>query len=493
MKKVFWLATLAFLGVACSDSDNNEGGGGGDTSELAAPDVTISDITGTSFTASWQAVNGADEYRYEITCETTDGTTAVAAGYIPASPLTIDALMPATEYKVRIAARAEGVTSKNWFTQMITTQGTVETGFSLAPFEKYHSSGYVYPFARVEATNPEVYYWVSAVPEEQLADAASWIEEDIDYYLSNGLSWDQLIEMGLINKGDADSAPFNFADYGDFVFAVAAVGKTMSGIQLLSEPTFSYPFWAESPDTSIQHTSTIDDFAGEWMLTTAGTTTISDDNMLDTTDGEIFPVTITKNADGTGFTLEGWGGDRNRYASYALKLDYQNDSEGFNAFTISFPQSITSENGITWEYASWFIFTGTIEGEQQSLYVPYDSTMAETAPAWAIGFKGFVANENKTVVKIFGQDYTDPSTGGEGAYMWGIWPVGTNASGDQVLLNASYGEPLAFYYLTRKDVAEGKVLALPDVSQISSQTKAPAMPAKKSSETKSKRCFSRVM
>lgn len=489
MKKIFLLAALAFLGVACSDSDNNEGGG---TSGLAAPDVTISEITGTSFTASWQAVKGADEYRYEITCETADGTTAIAAGYTPASPLTIDALMPATEYKVRIAARAEGVTSQNWFTQMVTTQGTVETNFTLTPCEKYHSSGYVYPFARVETTDAETYYWISAVPEEQMADAVSWIEADIDYYLSNSVTWEQLVEMGLINKGNADSVPFNFTDYGNFVFAAAAVGKTMSSIQLLSEPVFSYPFWAEAPDVSMQHTSAIDDFTGEWMLTTAGTTT-TEGNQLTTTDGEIFPVTITKNADGTGFTLEGWGGDRNPYASYGMKLDYQTDTEGFNTFTISFPQPITSEYGITWEYASWFLFNGTVEGEQQTLYMAYDSTMAETVPAWALGFKGFVANENKTVVKIFGQDYTDPSTGGEGAYMWGIWPVGTNASGEQILLNASYSEPLAFYYLTRKDVAEGKVLTLPDVSQIGSQTSVPAMPAKKNSETESKLCFSRVM
>lgn len=469
MKKIiFGLAAAALLGVSCSDSDQNNEEPDKPTSGLAAPEVTFVQITETSFSASWPAVEGAEEYRYEVTTEIGGTTKAIAADYTPATTLTIDALTPLSEYKVRIAARAGGETSRNWFSGTVTTLGASDIAFTITPCEKYHSSGYVYPFARVTPSNPDIYYWVSAVPADQMTDAASWIQEDINYYLSEGYTWDDLLEAGLICQGEAESALFSFADYGDFVFAAAAISKTMSGFQLLSEPSFSYVFWTESLDTPMQHVSTFEDFTGEWVLTTAGTTTLTGDNMLEIAAGEIFPVTIKAGDDGKSFELTGWGGDRNRYSSHALKLDYQAADDGYNKFTISFPQQITEEDNITWEYASWFVFNGTIEGQQQSLYMPYDSGTAETIPAWAVGFSGFVANLNKTVLKIFGQEYTDPSTTGEGAYMMGIWPIGHNAAGELVQLNASYGEPISLFYLTRKDVAEGKVYELPEVSQTGS-------------------------
>lgn len=501
MKKIFILAALTLLGASCSDSNNETGDEPTPTTGLAAPQVTLGDVTATSFTATWPAVDGAEEYRYEVTTaiDGGNGTSAIATGYTPETTLTIDALKPATEYQIRIAARADGVTSNNWFTGTVTTlgdEGGLEISFSITPCEKYHSSGYVYPFARVTPSNTDVYYWVSAIPSDQLEDASTWMQEDIDYYLSQGETWDSLLSAGLICQGEAESALFSFADYGDFTFIVAAVGKTMSGIELLSAPSHSYTFWTESPDTPMQHLSTYEDFTGDWVLTTAGTTAITNDNMLNFAEGEIFPVTITATDDG-GLQLEGWGGTRNSFSTQPLRLDYQTADDGYNTFSISFPQQIPTEDGVTWEYASWFIFSGTIEGAQQTLYMPYDSETAATIPSWSLGFTGFVANLNKTVLKIFGQEYTDSSSG-EGAYMMGIWPIGRNANDEVVLLNGTYNEPIGFYYLTRKEVAEGKVNVLPDVSQQSGvQAKSPAtalhQTRKASAKPAGNRCFQRVL
>ena len=97
--------------------------------------------------------------------------------------------------------------------------------------------------------------------------------------------------------------------------------------------------------------------------------------------------------------------------------------------------------------------------------------MAQSVPAWALGFKGYVANLNQTVIKIFGEEYTDPNTMGEGAYMKGIWPLGSTADGEYVMLNDANEEPTACYYLVRKDVAEGLVLELPDTSNAAAAAK----------------------
>ena len=60
----------AAMAFACSDVDpdvpETPGAQTGD-GEPAAPEVIFSDITSTSFTASWKEVSGADGYRYEVT------------------------------------------------------------------------------------------------------------------------------------------------------------------------------------------------------------------------------------------------------------------------------------------------------------------------------------------------------------------------------------------------------------------------------------------
>ena len=71
----------AAMAFACSDVDpdvpETPGAQTGD-GEPAAPEVIFSDITSTSFTASWEEVSGADGYRYEVTF-VEDGATVTVA------------------------------------------------------------------------------------------------------------------------------------------------------------------------------------------------------------------------------------------------------------------------------------------------------------------------------------------------------------------------------------------------------------------------------
>lgn len=470
MKKILFCAALALFAAACSDSEDTTGGGT-QTSGLKAPEVTFENITSVSFSATWPAVKGADEYRYEVTLTGDEGNTAIAATNTTETSFEFNTLVPGATYEVRVAARADGVTSKNWFYSEVTTSGTGAMTFTITPYEKYSEDGYVYPFAHTVPSDNDLYYWVGAIPSDQTEDAADWIAQDIEYYTSLGLQWDDLLEAGLICQGETDSPLFKFVDYGDFVFMAAAIGKTLSGIKVLSEPSLSHPFWTEAPDQAIRHAAEYDDFLGDWVLTTAGTMTSTPSGTVSETAGSIFPVNIKATSDRNGFELTGWGGDKNRFASHPLRLDYMAESDGYNRFSISFPQQITEENGTTWEYVSWFIFYGTVDGEEAIQYTPYDSEMAQSVPAWALGFKGYVANLNQTVIKIFGEEYTDPNTMGEGAYMKGIWPLGSTADGEYVMLNGTNEEPTACYYLVRKDVAEGLVLELPDTSNAAAAAK----------------------
>lgn len=58
MKKIFILAALTLLGASCSDSNNETGDEPTPTTGLAAPQVTLGDVSATSFTATWPASTG---------------------------------------------------------------------------------------------------------------------------------------------------------------------------------------------------------------------------------------------------------------------------------------------------------------------------------------------------------------------------------------------------------------------------------------------------
>lgn len=451
-------AAFAFAAVSCSE-DNKEDQGNG---ELAAPEVSFKSVTSSSFTAEWPAVKGADSYRYEVTYLDGGRPVAVAAKNLAETTFSLEALKPATEYIVRVVAKAGEKMSPNWYTGNVSTSGSSDMTFKVAPYEQYYKNeGYVYPYAQVEATNPDVYYWVSAVPVASKDSAKDWIEEDINYYLDLGATWDELVEEKLILKGSGESSPFLFNGYNHFYFVVAPIEKTMDGISISGDLTFSYQFWSEGTESAMLHECTYENYVGDWVVQTFGTVR-DEGGKLEVKEGESFPVKIAASADKKTLDLTGWGGSRNKFSDVALKLDFEIDSEDpdYSTVGISFPQEIKKEGEIVWKYVSWYYFAA---GDQVR-YLPYDDKMAETMPSWKKGFSGFIGNLNKTVIKIFPEDYTDPTTG-EGASMMSIWPYGISTTGDtsnDKFLTGKYEEPSGFYFLTRKDVADGKKLALPE-------------------------------
>ena len=452
MKKILIIAAVAAAMASCAKPENPETPGDG---ELAAPAVTFSAVTSSSFTASWEAVDGADEYRYEVTTMVGAQNDIVAVEVTQNTSFSLEALSPGTEYKVRVAARADGATSRNWYEGMVKTEGTSQAALTLVPVEKY-IAGYVYPVAKVTASDENIYYWVSAVPTDRIDEAAEWIQEDIDDNYSSYGGWDGLLEKGLIMQGSGESVGFNFQGYGSFRFVAAAVSSTMSGISVSPELFYSREFYAVAVDEQLSFPAVKEDFLGDWVLTTSGTLH-SVDGMFQTGGGELFDVTISDAGDGT-LLLKGWGGSRSRFAEYPISLDYSQDGE-YGGFSITLPQNIISEDGKDWQYYAWYTFYG---GPTDIAYGPFDPEEYETIPL-AEAFSGFAGNMNGTVLKIFGRQFT--GTDGTGVLISALWPYGgEDAEGRGLYLNGIHEEPLEFYYLVRKDVVEGAVLEMPETS-----------------------------
>ncbi len=179
---------------------------------------------------------------------------------------------------------------------------------------------------------------------------------------------------------------------------------------------FSHQFFAASLQSTISFPAEKDDYIGEWALVTSAT----------------------------------------------LRLGYADDGDGYGAFTITLPQTITTDSGVEWQYYSWCTFYG---GATDVTYFPFDEAYGEQIPL-AEGFSGFAANLNRTVIKISGKQFT--ASDGTGFLITALWPYGTDASGKGVYLNGEHSEPVEMYYLVRKDVAEGEVLEIPDNSTSSS-------------------------
>lgn len=458
---LFVTAALAFAAVSCNEDSKEDITGNGD---LAAPDVSFKSVTSTSFTAEWPAVKGADSYRYEVTYLNNGRPSAVAAKNITGTTFSLDALKPSTEYIVRVVAKAGEKMSVNWYNGNVTTSGSAEVKFTVTPYERYYQKeGYVYPYAGVEVSNPDVYYWVSAIPVENKDNARNWIEEDIAYYLEQEVTWDELVEEKLILKGSGESSPFLFNGYNHFYFVVAVVEKTLDGISVSGDVSFSHQFFSVGTDVTMMHESSYETFVGDWVVRTYGT--VSDvGGSLAGKDGESFPVKIAATQDKKSLELTGWGGTRNKFSGSPLKFDFEHADDNYHTISASFPQEIKQEGEIMWKYCSWYYFTVK---DEKPHYLPFDDKMAEAMPSWKKGFRGFVGNLNKTVIKIFPENYTDPGTG-EGATMMCIWPYGISTTGDSSkdkFLNDEFEQPAAYYFLVRKDVADGKIMELPDTSQ----------------------------
>ena len=293
MKKImlFFVACISCITVAC---DSDDDGTKGDDNKFPAPEVTFSAITGVSFTAGWNALETADSYRYEVSYEKDGQVVAVAAQNTETTTFSLDGLLPATDYSVRVVAKAGGKTISDWFSGTVRTLGGESVTFTVTPYERYIENAFIYPYAEVKPSDSEVYYWVSAIPSNSERDPKEWMQEDIDYYMELGKTWDDLVADKLILKGDAESVPFAFTGYDHYYFIVAPVGKNLSEIVVSGEVSRSYRFWYEAREVQMLHESTYEQFAGEWLLQTSGT--VKEENgSLDVQEvGEEFPVILER-------------------------------------------------------------------------------------------------------------------------------------------------------------------------------------------------------
>ena len=187
---------------------------------------------------------------------------------------------------------------------------------------------------------------------------------------------------------------------------------------------------------------------------------------MEIVDSKPFNVTIAKSGSET-LTITGWGGERNRFSSSPITLNYKKATDKIDEhFTITLPQTIKTEGETEWAYTSWFVLSKMENGVTTSIYQAYDKEYAVTVmPSWKEGFHGYIGNKNKTVIKIEGENYTGSDLGAE---MTGLWPCGMDADGKfSKFLNGSEkgnDDPISMYYLARKDFAEGKIFQAPDVS-----------------------------
>lgn len=461
--KTEFLLTLAII-VATAVSCEKAGSPASVTDEDR---IEVSDVTSSSFTVSWHFVQEAEEYRCEVTYIDPDSIKrSIFLGNTAETSIHLDGLLPDTEYSIRVSPRKDGTTLQQWLTATARTSGTDIT-FQVRPMERYFTAqSCIMPYAEVTPSDKSAYYWVSAIPEEVTdeAEVIEWISSDISSMTDAGYTWDDLVADRLILQGDAETTPFAFYDYGAFRFAAAAVSKNLSGITVSSSPAYSHMFWFENDDQRIMHQSTIDDFLGEWMVKTGAVITGFGNGSLITDAGNtVFPVNIEKSDDGNSLLMYGWGGEDSGFREYPVRLDYNRAADGYDSFSISSPQDITVSDGTAWQYTSWFMFNGTIDGQYVYSYVPYDDTYLDIIPAWQVGFEGYIGNLNRTVIKIFGKDYTDPSTYYEGASMEALWPCGTAQDGSLVLMDGVHKEPSGPYILTRMDVYNGEAMELPSI------------------------------
>jgi hypothetical protein len=462
MKHKIFSILLSVMAIAgCTKSNEEQGGNNG---ALGAPDVQII-AEATSLTAMWNPVNGADGYRIEITY-LADGINAdVVKENIKETNYIAKGLHPGRTYTVRIAATKDGKASSNWFYKDVTTDSKAIT-FEITPYECYDKKGgYLYYSAFVKPSDDGIYYWVGAVAYSSKGDAKSWIETDIQNHIDKGETWESLVKDKYIIQGKSQCG-FEFDGADDMMFTAAAVEKTKKGIEIISDVSMSYPFYAINHGASKSHPATFDDFVGEWVCMPNGQYSRKEDNTLEVVESKPFNVTIAKSGSNT-LTITGWGGDRNRFSSSPITIDYKNATDEIDEhFTITLPQTIKTEGETEWAYTSWFVLSSMKDGVTTSLYQPYDKEYAVTVmPSWKVGFHGYIGNKNKTVIKIEGERYTGSDLGAE---MTGLWPCGMNAEGKfSKFLNGSEkrnDDPISMYYLARKDFAEGKVFQAPDVS-----------------------------
>ena len=488
------LLAAGLVAAACS----KENGSDIPVGELSAPKVTVN-VDVASISASWKGVKGADGYRCEVTYVSGGRNVDVLKVNVSETSFTAEALRPSTKYTVRVAATKDGKASPNWFTEEVQTGNfNSEVSFDITPYEVYNTTtGHIDYMAKVKPSKDNVYYWIGAVPYSQQVDAKLWIEDEISDAVESGATWEALVESGYIVKGDAESV-FAFTGKDEFLFTAAILEHVGSQINVVSDVSVSYPFYAENAENQVSVPCEYKDYVGEWVVKPYDESVYGNSGWsLD--DAESFTVKIAANESGRSYNLTGWGGSKNKYSSSPIVLDFsQPDDYRYEYFKITVPQTIANENGVEWAYTGWLSLTQTdADGnEEVKAYAPYDydyDNIATSVDAggWGYAFRGYFTNMNKTVMKIFANTYKYE---GMNVYMQGLWVCGMDDAGKYHFDDTAYsmngnrgGIPNAMYYLVRKDVAEGLELPVPDISAELSNTSASS-----TSVVSAKSAYSRV-
>lgn len=468
MKKfgILLIAALMPAAFSCTKDDNKQ-----DDGTLAAPEVTVT-MGNSSITAAWTPVSGAEGYRCEVTYVSGGRNVDVLKTDITETTFTVSALRPKTTYTVRVAATKGGKASPNWFSEDKTTSQTSAT-FEITPYEIYNTTtGHIDYTAKVKSSDNETYYWIAAVTYSNRVDAKLWMEEEISDAVEAGETWETLLEAGYIVKGNSEST-FVFTGSDEYMFTAAVLEHVGDQINVVSDVTLSYPFHAENYDAQISHSCAYKDYLGEWTVMPYDRSDWSNGSWS-LNDADRFNVTISAKETGRTFNLTRWGSDKNKWSGIPVVLDYAEPDDTKNEhFNISIPQDITTENGINWAYTGWLSLTTVDENGNETVmaYEPYDWDYDKIASAndergWRQAFRGFMANENKTVIKILANTY---KLDGMNVYMQSLWVCGMDADGKYDSNNTAYslngnrgGIPNAMYYLVRKDVADGVELPAPD-------------------------------
>ena len=469
MKRITIILVSAALALVSCSKENGDTPWSG---VLTAPEVTITEGTA-SLTASWPEVKGAEGYRCEVTYVSGGRNVDVLKTNITETSFTVSALRPETDYTVRVAATRGGKASANWFMEDRKT-GKFNVTFDITPYEVYNSTtGHIDYMAKVKPSDDGVYYWIAAVPYSQKVDAKVWMMDEIADAVDAGETWESLEKNGYIVKGEAESV-FAFNGKDDYMFTAGILEHVGDQINVVSEVSLGYPFYAENAEDQTSHQCAYSDYIGEWVVKPYDVSEYG--NGWSLADSKPFTVRISAKEDGQTFNMTGWGGADNKYSTTPIVLDYvAGDADRFEHFNINVPQDITTENGIKWAYTGWMslVFSDENGNKEVKAYTPYDydydNTASETNPSgWRQAFRGYVANANKTVIKIFANEYQYE---GLTVYMQSLWVCGMDAAGKYDFNNTAHslngnrgGIPNAMYYLVRKDVAEGAELAAPDVS-----------------------------
>lgn len=440
------------------------------TTALPAPEVTIEQGTA-SISAKWEPVEGAMEYRCELTYISGGSNVNVYKENVEEPSFSVDALRPKTKYTVRVAAvTPNGKASRNWFTEEVTT-GELNAKFEITPYEIYNkSTGHIDYVAKVTPSDETLWYWIGAVSYADRIDANLWMEQEIANALEAGETWETLVNKGYIVKGEAESV-FQFTGSNHFMFTAGVLERLGDKINLVSKIALSYPFYGENFEDRVSHPCTYDDYLGDWVLMPYDRTDFSATKGWELKEPKPFNVRISAKEQGKSFNLSGWGGSENKFLK-PIVLDFEKaDKDRYDHFSVSVPQTIEFENDVNWHYTAWLTILDADNKVRD--FAPYDREYEQLSKqgggeGWNKAFRGFIANGNKSVIKILGNSF---KYDGLAVYMRGLWICGFDAVGKYSSADAKYyyngnrgGIPNAVYYLVRKDVAEGLELKAPYLS-----------------------------